>query len=258
MATYPSLPLWTDAYLSDTMHLTLEEHGAYLKLLMIIWRTQNCSIPDDDRRIATMLNVTYKKWISKLKPSLIEFFMTDENGHLTQKKLLKVRKNVEDFRSKQSTNAQARWLKTNKTSDAMGVPKLCQTYANHNHNHIEEVSITPLSPLPGGEIKPIKKRKKKSNMPENWTPNIHAKTVALNEGFDDDERRIILQQFTDYAASSGKQYADWDAAFYNWIRSGITRNDISQRRRSDGKAGNGKAPGSIVASVNRFIDQAGS
>ena len=42
MATFPALPLWTDAYLSDTDHLTFEEHGVYLRLLMMIWRNPEC------------------------------------------------------------------------------------------------------------------------------------------------------------------------------------------------------------------------
>ena len=39
MADFPALPFFTDAYLGDTQHLTLEEHGAYQKLLYIAWRS---------------------------------------------------------------------------------------------------------------------------------------------------------------------------------------------------------------------------
>ncbi len=47
MAKFPHLPLWTDAYMADTLHLTHEEHGLYLMLLMTIWRSPDCKIPND-------------------------------------------------------------------------------------------------------------------------------------------------------------------------------------------------------------------
>ena len=58
MTDLPFLPFWPDAYLADTMHLSLEEHGCYLKMLMISWRSPDCRIDADDARIATMLGVT--------------------------------------------------------------------------------------------------------------------------------------------------------------------------------------------------------
>jgi uncharacterized protein YdaU (DUF1376 family) len=94
MADFPHMPLFVDAYLGDTMHLSLEEHGAYLKLLMIAWRTKDCALPDDDRRIATMLGVTAKRWTEILRPSIAPFWDIAE-GRWTQKKLLKVRQHAE-------------------------------------------------------------------------------------------------------------------------------------------------------------------
>ena len=44
MASFPSLPLWTDAYLAATGHLSFEEHGVYMMLLMTIWRAPNCRV----------------------------------------------------------------------------------------------------------------------------------------------------------------------------------------------------------------------
>ncbi len=77
MADFPALPLWTDAYIADTTHLTNEEHGVYLRLLMFAWRSPGCSLPDDDHRIAIMVGVTPKKWQS-LRPVIEPMWLVRE------------------------------------------------------------------------------------------------------------------------------------------------------------------------------------
>jgi len=96
MAQFPILPIWTDAYIADTQHLTNEEHGVYLRLLMFAWRTVECALPDDDRRLALMVGVTAKKWAA-LKPVVMKFWMLSE-GAWTQKKLTAEREKVERTR----------------------------------------------------------------------------------------------------------------------------------------------------------------
>jgi len=93
MADFPILPLWTDAYIADTQHLTNEEHGVYLRLLMFAWRSKECGLPDDDRRLALMVGVTPKKW-GVLKSVVMRFWILNE-GLWTQKKLTSERENVE-------------------------------------------------------------------------------------------------------------------------------------------------------------------
>ena len=118
MAEFPALPLFTDAYIADTAHLTNEEHGVYLRLLMFAWRTETCSLPNNDARLALMVGVTKGKW-NKLKPTIMSFWRLS-NGEWTQKKLTKQR----DFVSKQreqkriagEASARARALKSLDTS----------------------------------------------------------------------------------------------------------------------------------------------
>ena len=38
MSKLTSMPFLVDAYIADTTHLSLEEHGAYLLLLFAMWR----------------------------------------------------------------------------------------------------------------------------------------------------------------------------------------------------------------------------
>lgn len=103
----PAIPLFGDAYLADTRHLSLEEHGAYLQLIMIAWRIEGCCLPDDDARLARMLGVTAARW-RKLKPVVMAFW-TLENGTWKQARLTKERAFVEEKRAKNSASARARW-----------------------------------------------------------------------------------------------------------------------------------------------------
>lgn len=103
----PAIPLFGDAYLADTRHLTLEEHGAYLQLMMIAWRIEGCCLPDDDKRLARMLGISLGKW-EKLKPTVMDFW-TLENGVWKQGRLSKERKFVEEKRAKNKSSAEARW-----------------------------------------------------------------------------------------------------------------------------------------------------
>jgi uncharacterized protein YdaU (DUF1376 family) len=124
MSRAGAIPYFGDAYMADTRHLTLEEHGAYHLLLLIAWRSPNCALPDDDKRIAQMLGITGKKWAS-LRPSVISFWSLTENGW-EQKRLTKERRWVEEKSRKNKSAAEARWedksLKDNEADDANALP----------------------------------------------------------------------------------------------------------------------------------------
>jgi uncharacterized protein YdaU (DUF1376 family) len=87
MSQYPSMPLFVDAYLADTTHLSAEEHGVYLLLLMAMWR-RNGWVPEDDKDLARMCCVSRYKWAlikRRLRPMLIF-----QDGEISQKRLLKL------------------------------------------------------------------------------------------------------------------------------------------------------------------------
>jgi uncharacterized protein YdaU (DUF1376 family) len=116
MAEFPALPLWTDAYLGDTTHLTTIEHGAYFLLLLAMWRTRDCSLPSDDRLLARYTRLTAGQW-ARIKPVIMPFF--DVSGdRITQGRLTDEAKLVRQNSKKASDAARARWLKDKETGDA--------------------------------------------------------------------------------------------------------------------------------------------
>lgn len=107
------IPLFPDAYHRDTTHLTTEEHGAYLLLLMAAWGTDDCTLPNDERRLAALAQMPVPKW-RKIAPTVLEFWTIDK-GRISQKRLLKEWQYVRQTKAKRADAARAKW---NKSSDA--------------------------------------------------------------------------------------------------------------------------------------------
>lgn len=155
MAQYPALPLWTDAYLADTTHLTAIEHGVYLLLLITMWRAGG-TLPNDDKTLARYGRVTMGQWL-RIKPNLMPFFRISSDG-ITQGRLTDELVYVKRKGKKQSDNARARWLKNNDTADAVAVPDGCPDDAGsmpdgcpHTHTHLEGDKSPSLMPEKASE-----------------------------------------------------------------------------------------------------------
>jgi uncharacterized protein YdaU (DUF1376 family) len=65
------MPVFIGDYLADTMHLSTEQHGAYLLLLFHLWRRGQ--LPDDDVALAQITGLAGKAW-SLQRAVLAEFF----------------------------------------------------------------------------------------------------------------------------------------------------------------------------------------
>ena len=74
MAALPYMQLYIADYLADTMHLSAEEHGAYLLLMFNYWQTGK---PIPKNRLAKIARLTNERW-ADVEPSLREFFC--DNG----------------------------------------------------------------------------------------------------------------------------------------------------------------------------------
>src|SRR6266498_3763738 len=79
MAEFPALPLWTDAYIADTTHLSDAEHGRYLLMLMHLWRTPNKKFPNDDAWLARKFGRTADEIRELFRPLIAEFFKSTGN-----------------------------------------------------------------------------------------------------------------------------------------------------------------------------------
>lgn len=123
MAEFPALPLWTDAFVGDTTHLSCEEVGAYILLLFAAWRRPGCDLPDDDKFLAHITRCDVRTWRKRYRPVLAPLHAI-QDGLWTQKRLTKERKHVADLSKRMRENAERRWNKNNglahANADAVG------------------------------------------------------------------------------------------------------------------------------------------
>lgn len=104
------LPLFVADYLADTAHLTRDQHGAYLLLLMAYWRRSG-PLPDDDEYLAQVCKATKHEW-KKLKPVMLGFFEKSENllrNNRSDREIIIARAMKEKKADNGRKGASARW-----------------------------------------------------------------------------------------------------------------------------------------------------
>lgn len=120
----PYMPFWVDDYQRDTRHLTTEEHGAYLLLLMAAWAAPTNSLPDDDDMLARIAGVSAHRWAA-MKNIIMAFWTFDgRSKKWGQKRLKKERRLAVDRKQKASDAAASRW-KGKKKGDAQEMLEQC-------------------------------------------------------------------------------------------------------------------------------------
>lgn len=69
------MPLYINDYLGDTTHLTTEQHGAYLLLLMHAWKSGG-RIPNDPGELQDLTKTTEEGWQS-MERRILKFFRAE-------------------------------------------------------------------------------------------------------------------------------------------------------------------------------------
>ena len=75
MASLPYMQLYVSDYLADTAHLSAEQHGAYMLLLMNYWQ-KGKPLDNTNERLQHVARLSDKAWISN-KEILAEFFLIE-------------------------------------------------------------------------------------------------------------------------------------------------------------------------------------
>ena len=168
MAEFAALPLFTDSWVADTAHLSRLERGIYMDLLVLMWRSPECRVPNDPTWIARRLRLDQQEQ-SILKNVTAEFCFSDGNW-LMQKRLRREYLFVAKKRDAQSVKAKSRWNKEKDLSRG------------------NAPSPTP-TPTPTPTISPSPPQPASPERPESLPPNRGDGTGAL-PSFDDVDRAL--------------------------------------------------------------------
>lgn len=223
MAEFPSMPLWTDAYLADTRHLSTKEHGAYLLLLMEAWRRPSCSLPDDDELMARLAGLSLHEW-DEVREQVLAFWTFDgRRKEWKQLRLLKERSYVAQKSASQRDKALRRWDKTKK-GHAVAMPNAMPTACQNDapiptpiplkNNSLRSLQKTD-------EIEPEKPAKRGTRLTREWRPSDELRRWVEDQAFPPGFASDQFERFQDHFISSSTASAtkkDWDAALRNWMK----------------------------------------
>lgn len=220
----PYVPLYVVDYEADTSHLTIEEDGAYWRLLRLCWRTPNCSVPNDRKWIQRRLRVTDEVYDRSVQPVIDEFFKV-KAGRLFQSRLLK---------EWQLANEKSK-IRSEAGKKGGRPRKVLENKEKDKSNAL----VLPKQPEP--EPEPIKKEKtikRKTVIPDDWIPNEDCIKYAVDRGIERIEDETA--KFIDYHSAKARPSADWNASWRTWIRNTIKfEQEAIQKntQRSHGKLG---------------------
>ncbi|MCR1319993.1 DUF1376 domain-containing protein [Enterobacter soli] len=132
MAALPYMQLYIADYLADTMHLSTEEHGAYLLLMFNYWQTGR---PIPKNRLTKIARLSNDRW-DAVEPSLKEFF--NDNGtewvqERIERDLEAVKNSISQKSAAGKASAQARKAKKGANGQQNG--NGCSTGVNGSFEH---------------------------------------------------------------------------------------------------------------------------
>lgn len=119
MSERPFMQLYVSDFIGDTLHLSSEQVGAYLLLLMAMWNADG-KLPNDEAKLARVARLSLKKWRS-VAPDLMPFFEQDKD-HISHGRLTKeLQKSERQSQSRSAAGAMgfaAKVLKSNNRPQA--------------------------------------------------------------------------------------------------------------------------------------------
>lgn len=235
MSELPVLPLWVTKFEGKTAHLSLEEDGAYNRLMRLCWRTPTCTIPSDPQWITRQMRVDDATYARVVKPILDEFFQIEGGRWHSSRLLAEYESALAKTRRRQMAGAKGGKAKSLKkqqmrSSNATAMPEQCSSkpypYPEPQREEAKASSTKRSSRLPADW-----------SLPDDWREWARAFVLPDGRSLASGMVEVEASKFADYwharPGNAGAK-ADWLATWRNWIRSACERQRIPAQGRNWG------------------------
>jgi len=246
MSSRPFMQLYVSDYLGDTMHLSCEQHGAYLLLLMTMWNADGW-LPNEPAKLARVCRLTKAKFV-KISDDIMPFFEI-ENDRITHKRMKKeIQKTQEKSQKRREAGRKggiAKSLKDKETALANASDLPCHSPDTRNHIVKEDTNVSSKTPKKSPPKKQAKSKKRKTALPDGWRPKPLSAALKSKLLLSQEEYRHEFDKFTESARAHGRSYVDWDAAWRTWLQSPYGtygRREAGKRQEGAGRNGSGGKP----------------
>lgn len=227
MSTTPYFPFYPSDYMADTAHLSTEQHGAYMLLLMTAWARAG-RLPNDPAKLARIARVSPRRW-HMIADDVLEFWDA-EGDEIVSKRLEREHKKASSKSQKRSDagkrGAKAKALKNKEPASAI---------AKQTLKHSPE-------PEPLGTNVPKKDtRKRATRLPEDWVIPDDWLVYAESKGLTRERAQSLADDMLTWSLTKSQGTSlDWKRTYQNWARRAAKDGDTGHDRKPTTPPGGGR------------------
>lgn len=264
MAALPYMQLYVADYLADTMHLTTEEHGAYLLLIFNYWQTGK---PIPVSRLARITRLSNERW-TDVERSLGEFFNERGNEWVhdrIERDLDAVRATQEQriAAGKASAEARKQAAKPSKSRPRNDRSTTVEQASNGKATNIEEKRREEIRDTPPPNAQGDFDSRTKFAMTDDWQPDeksfgaVLTMNAMAGQTFQADQL-LEFKSFWIASPDEHRTHAKWEHALAQHLKRDL-RHQQAAGRTNDGRQNNAgsrsarQGPRSAVDRVKQHI-----